>query len=55
MFKRKEISEEQKKQLRPMAGQVGHAHGLPKTDQLLTLPALAIIMLVNFYYPRYSL
>ena len=33
MFKRNEISEEEKKQLRPMAAQLGRAHGLPKTDK----------------------
>ena len=31
MFKRNEISEEEKKQLRPMAAQLGRAHGIPKT------------------------
>ena len=33
MFKRNEISEEEKKQLRPMAAQLGRAHGLPKTHK----------------------
>ena len=33
MFKRNEISEEEKKQLRPMAVQLGRAHGLPKTHK----------------------
>ena len=33
MFKRYEISEEKKKQLRPMAAKLGHAHGLPKTQE----------------------
>ena len=60
MFNRNEIFEEDKKQLRPMVAQLGSAHGLPKThkvyvyphfDQLLTLPTLLIIILVNFYHP----
>ena len=33
MFKRNEISEEEKKQLRPMAAQLGRPHGLPKTHK----------------------
>ena len=33
MFKRNEISEEEKKQLRPIAAQLGRAHGLPKTHK----------------------
>ena len=33
MFKRNEISEEEKNQLRPMAAQLGRAHGLPKTHK----------------------
>ena len=33
MFKGNEISEEEKKQLRPMAAKLGHAHGLPKTHK----------------------
>ena len=33
MFKRNEISEEEKKKLRPMAAQLGRAHGLPKTHK----------------------
>ena len=33
MFKRNEISEEEKKQLRPLAAQLGRAHGLPKTHK----------------------
>ena len=33
MFKRNKISEEEKKQLRSMAAQLGHAHGLPKTHK----------------------
>ena len=33
MFKRNEISEEEKKQLRPLAAQLGRAHGQPKTHK----------------------
>ena len=33
MFKRNEIFEEEKKQLRPLAAQLGRAHGLPKTHK----------------------
>ena len=33
MFKRNEISEDRKKHLRPMAAQLGRAHGLPKTHK----------------------
>ena len=33
MFKRNEISEEQKKQPQPMSRQLGRAHGLPKTHK----------------------
>ena len=31
---KKEISEEEKKQLQPMAVQLGSAHGLPKTHKV---------------------
>ena len=31
---KKEISEEEKKQLQPMALQLGSAHGLPKTHKV---------------------
>ena len=34
MFKRNEISEEEKKQLQPMAAQLGRTHGLPKTHKV---------------------
>ena len=36
MFKRNEISEEEKKQLRPMAAQLGRAHGLLKKHKAYT-------------------
>ena len=36
MFKRSEISEEENKQLRPMAAQLGRAHGLLKKHKLYT-------------------
>ena len=36
MFKRNEIFEEEKKQLRPMAAQLGRAHGLIKEHKAYT-------------------
>ena len=33
MFKRNKTSEEGKKQMRPMTGELGRAHGLPKTHK----------------------
>ena len=33
MFKRNKISEEEKKQLQPIATELGWTHGLPKTNK----------------------
>ena len=33
LFNKEEISEEEKKSMRPMAAQLGRAHGLPKTHK----------------------
>ena len=34
--KRNEITEAEKKQMRPISTQLGHAHGLPKTPKVFT-------------------
>ena len=55
MFKRNKISEEEKKQLRPMAAQLGRAHGLPKTHKAyVNLPSFRPIIDTN-YTPYYNI
>ena len=59
LFNKGEISEQEKKDMRPMAAQLGRAHGLPKRIKNLTLSrnsALSsllleqhIMMLVNIW------
>ena len=53
MFKRNKISEEEKKQLGPMAAQLGCTHGLSKTDKAYAnLPSFRPIIdtTITLYY-----
>ena len=48
LFNKEEISEQEKKDMRPMAVQLGRAHGLPKTHKdMNTIPKFRLIINTN--------